>query len=54
MLGYLRDQDILALWNGEEANKYRQGLLSGNYYKVCAHCKKIAPEDKKRYERKNL
>lgn len=40
-IGNLLAQDFPAIWNSEEAWRYRNGLASGNYFRDCARCKVI-------------
>lgn len=54
-IGNLRARDFDEIWHGPEADRYRQGLLTGRYYKDCAVCKYIRPGEIEFYEtyRKN-
>jgi len=38
-IGNLLAEDFPAIWNSEEAWRYRDGLCSGRYYRDCARCK---------------
>jgi MoaA/NifB/PqqE/SkfB family radical SAM enzyme len=43
-VGNLQEEPFEAMWSGEEAQRYRTGLLTGNYYKDCARCKLLFPD----------
>jgi MoaA/NifB/PqqE/SkfB family radical SAM enzyme len=38
IIGTLETGDFESIWQGEEANQYRQGILTGNYHNVCKTC----------------
>ncbi|HNR39672.1 MAG TPA: SPASM domain-containing protein [Acidobacteriota bacterium] len=40
-IGNLLAEDFPAIWNSEEAWRYRDGLFSGHFYRDCARCKVI-------------
>ena len=53
-IGDLRNQSFDDIWNGEEANNYRTGMQSGNYYKDCSRCHVVTDslEVYEKYKRK--
>lgn len=44
-IGNLFSGEFADFWWGEEAQEYRDGMLSGIHYKACAGCKRVTPED---------
>jgi len=49
-IGNLKEKSFAEIWRGDEAGRYRQGLLTGRYYKDCAVCKYIRPGPTEFYE----
>ena len=50
-IGHLAQDSVEQIWNGEEVNRYREGVLSRCYYKDCAVCPRTAPAKSDSYER---
>ena len=50
-IGHLGQDSFEQIWNGDEVNRYREGILSHCYYKDCAACPRTAPGESASYER---
>ena len=50
-IGNLQERPFEEIWDGEEAQRYRTGLLTGHYYKDCARCKLLFPEQAEVFEK---
>lgn len=49
-IGNLKEKSFTDIWRGDEAERYRRGLLTSRYYKDCAICKYIRPGQVEYYE----
>jgi MoaA/NifB/PqqE/SkfB family radical SAM enzyme len=49
IIGNLSSGEPADFWWGEEARKYRDGMLSETYYKACAGCRRVTPRDADSY-----
>jgi len=52
-VGNLMENSFEEIWNGEEVQRYRRGMLDKKYYRDCATCKLIAPDDPRAFEKKD-
>lgn len=50
-LGNIMEKSFRELWFGDEARHYREGIITGRYYKCCAHCKIAFRDNPKSYEK---
>lgn len=50
-IGNLCRESFSDAWNGPEATAYREGLLSGRYYKACRTCNRVSPSTVSNYEK---
>lgn len=50
-LGSLAEATFTELWNGPEAEAYREGLRSGRHYKACRMCNRVRPGSIEAYEK---
>ncbi|NPU85310.1 MAG: radical SAM protein [Syntrophaceae bacterium] len=50
-IGDLKESSIEEIWNGEEAQRYRRGMISGEYYGACRNCNRIVPRNLASYEK---
>lgn len=53
-VGNLENNTFEELWFGQEAEAFRNGLMTGDYYKVCQDCKFIHPEDPENFKNSAL
>ena len=44
VLGNISDSDFASVWNGEKARRYREGMLTRDYYGACRTCKVVNPD----------
>jgi radical SAM protein with 4Fe4S-binding SPASM domain len=49
-IGSLLENDFESIWQGAEAQEYRKGLVTQQYYKGCTKCKLVKPLDPASYE----
>jgi len=45
-IGNLKDSEFEEVWYGKEAQNYRKGMVSKDYYKACRQCKLIIGNEK--------
>lgn len=50
-IGNLNETSISDIWNGNEANRYRVGMINGKYYGGCKNCNRINPKNITSYEK---
>jgi radical SAM protein with 4Fe4S-binding SPASM domain len=52
-VGNLTEQSFTEIWDGPEVQRYRSGMLRREYYRDCATCKLLVPEDPSAFEKKD-